>query len=179
MIWNCPRITLMKKLLALIFILSSCTTLNKNMIKEGTYDIKGGVYKNMRWDDSLTFRRVSWFKELTLTFDTFSAPVSRDSPFYAWFSDDEKKLVEGCLESRVILTYAYDPMQISREGFFEQAEGLGYERLAIPHFHSNVKMHPNFARINVYLYKTHLLCRKKLGNESLAVTFPGFNTIIL
>lgn len=169
----------MKKLLFVLLLASSCSTLNKNMVKEGTYDIKGGVYKNMKWDDSLTFKRISWFKELTLTFDIFMTQVKKEAPFYQWFSDDEKKLVESCLDSKVVLTYAWDPMQISREGFFAEAEKLGFERLSIPNFHSNVKMHPNFARINVYLYKTSLLCRKRIGGEALAITFPGFNTVVL
>lgn len=169
----------MKKLFLVFLLAFSCSTLNKNLVKEGTYDIKGGVYKNMKWDESLTFKRVSWFKELTLTFDIFMTQIKKESPFYVWFSEDEKKLVESCLDSRIVLTYAWDPMQISREGFFAEAEKMGYERLSVPNFHSNVKMHPNFARINVYLYKTSLLCRKRLGSESLAITFPGFNTVLL
>lgn len=169
----------MKKIFWVLILAFSCSTLNKNLVKKGTYDIKGGVYKNMKWDDSLTFKRISWFKELTLTFDIFMTEVKKESPFYAWFSEDEKKLVESCLDSKVVLTYAWDPMQISREGFYAKAEEKGFERMSIPEFHSNVKMHPNFARINVYLYKTHLLCRKRLANEALAISFPGFNTVVL
>jgi hypothetical protein len=166
-------------LISLILFLGSCTTLNKNLVKEGSYDISGGVYKNMKWDDSLTFKRVSWFKELTLTFDVFYTPVPKESPFYSWFSEDEKKLMSKCVDSLVALTYAWDPMQISRNDFYTRAEELGYERLSIPHFHSQVKMHPNFARINVYLYKTSLLCRKNLGAEKLVISFPGFSSVTL
>jgi hypothetical protein len=164
----------------LLFILAfGCTTLNKNMTKKGTYTIGGGVYQNQRWDDDLVFDRVSWFKELTLSFDLFYTKVEKDSPFYQWFSDDEKRLVEQCLENYVVLTYAWDPMQISREGFFAEVLKQGYERLSIPNFHQNVKMHPNFARINVYLYKTNLICRRKLGGDPLIVSFPGFKSVKL
>ncbi len=167
----------------LLFFLSvfalSCSTLNKNMTKKGSYTLGGGVYKDQRWSDDLDFTRVSWFKELTLTFDIFYTKIEKSSPFYQWFSDDEKKMVESCLDNYVILTYAWDPMQISREGFFAEIEKKGYERLSIPNFHQNVKMHPNFARINVYLYKTNLICRRGLKKEELVISFPGFNSLKL
>lgn len=149
------------------------------MIKQGEYTISGGVFENQKWESSLDFERTSWFKELTLTFDVFLAKIDKASPFYQWFSEDEKKMVESCLDSRVSLTYAWDPMQVSRSSFYDELEKQGYERLSIPTFHSNVKMHPNFARINVYLYKTSLICRKKLGSEKLIVSFPGWNTVTL
>lgn len=166
-------------ILCLLTFVISCTTLNKNLIKEGSYDISGGVFENMKWDDTLTFKRISWFKELTLTFDVFMTSIAKESPFYAWFSEDEKKLMDKCVDHQIVLTYAWDPMQISREGFFERTEKLGYERLSVPNFHSHVKMHPNFARINVYLYKTSLLCRKNLGDKKLVISFPGFPSVTL
>ncbi len=170
----------MSKKLFLIFLLTfSCSTLNKNMVKIGTYDISGGVFENLKWDTSLTFKRISWFKELTLTFEIFMTTVTKDSPFYVWFSEDEKRMVESCLDNKIVLTYAWDPMQISREGFYAEVEKLGYERMSIPNFHSHVKMHPNFARINVYLYKTSLICRKKIGDQKLVISFPGFNSVTL
>lgn len=163
----------------LLILIASCTTLNKNMIKEGSYDISGGVHQNMKWDDTLTFKRVSWFKELTLTFDIFMATIGKESPFYVWFSEEEKAMMNKCVDSQIVLTYAWDPMQISREDFFDRAQKLGYERLSVPTFHSNVKMHPNFARINVYLYKTSLLCRKNLGDSKMVISFPGFPSVTL
>ena len=161
----------------IILLLTSCSTLNKNMIKKGAFAIDGGVYKTLKWDSKLKFDRVSWFKELTLMFDVFLTSVKKEDPFYEWFSEGEKLLVSSCLDAKVVLTYSWDPMQISRGSFFSEAEKYGYERYSIPDFHSNVKMHPNFARINVYLYKTALLCRKKLTPENLVVTFPGWNTV--
>lgn len=169
----------MRYLLLALAILASCSTLNKNMIKKGTYTISGGVYQNQKWEDSLDFNRVSWFKELTLTFDVFLTTIDKGSPFYNWFSEDEKKLVSSCVDSKVSLTYAWDPMQVSRENFYAEMEKIGYERLSIPHFHNNMKMHPNFARVNVYLYKTSLLCRKKLSGEKLVISFPGWNSVTL
>lgn len=170
---------MLKKLFVTLLITMSCTTLNKNMVKEGKYDITGGVFENLRWEDTLTFKRVSWFKELTLTFDIFMVNIGKESPFYSWFSKDEKQVVESCLDSKVMLTYAWDPMQISREGFYSEVEKLGYERISIPNFHGHVKMHPNFARINVYLYKTSLICRRKIGDSKLVISFPGFNSVTL
>jgi len=149
------------------------------MIKEGSYTIGGGVFQNQKWDQDLDFKRISWFKELTLTFDLFLTEVDKGSPFYQWFSEDEKKMVQSCVDSKVVLTYAWDPMQISRERFFDELDKQGYERLSIPNFHSHVKMHPNFARINVYLYKTHLICRKSLKSDKVLVAFPGWNTVTL
>lgn len=166
-------------LLVMVLLLSSCSTLNKNMIKKGKYTIAGGVHKNLKWGDDLEFDRISWFKELTLTFDVFITTVGKDSPFYNWFSDDEKKLVESCVDNRIALTYAWDPMQVSRENFYAEMEKIGYERLSVPNFHSNMKMHPNFARINVYLYKTSLLCRKRMTADKLVISFPGWNTVAL
>jgi len=171
----------MRSILILIslFFIFACSTLDKNLVKADKYYVNGGVYKNLKWEDDLEFNRVSWFKELTLSFDLLYAKVPEESPFYNWFSKSERDMMKTCVDHKVVLTYAWDPMTISREQFFADMEEQGYERLSLPDFHTHVKMHPNFARFNIYLYKTHLLCRKKLMGKSLTISFPGFQSFTL
>ena len=157
----------------------SCSTLDKNLIKRGQYRIGGGVHHGQKWEQELLFNRISWFKELTLSFDLLESQVSKDSPFYNWFSEDEKDMLNSCVDSHVVVTYAWSPMQISRPSFFVAMAEQGYERVAIPTFQKNLQMHPHFARLNIGLYKTHALCRKKISPGKLMLRFPGFNEIPL
>jgi hypothetical protein len=161
-------------LVLLPFILFNCSTLDKNLIKRGEYRIGGGVHNSSKWEDDLMFTRISWFKELTLSFDLLEAQVGKESPFYNWFSEDEKEMLGECIESHIVVTYAWSPMQISRTSFFTAMEAQGFSRISIPTFQKNLQMHPNFARLNISLYKTDALCRKKISSGKLMLRFPGF-----
>ena len=167
----------MNKILLVIlclFSIYSCSTLDKNLIKRGTYRIGGGVHNSEKWEDDLLLKRISWFKELTLSFDLLETKIGKESPFYRWFSEDEKEMLDQCIDSHVVVTYAWSPMQISRTSFFSAMEEQGYERISIPTFQKNLQMHPHFARLNISLYKTHALCRKRLSSSKLMLRFPGF-----
>jgi len=151
--------------------------LDKNLIKRGQYRIGGGVHNDLKWEDDLFFTRISWFKELTLSFDLLETQIGKESPFYNWFSEDEKEMLNACIDSHVVVTYAWSPMQISRTSFFTAMEAQGYERIAIQTFQKNLQMHPHFARLNIGLYKTHALCRKKISGGKLMLRFPGFKEV--
>ncbi len=160
-------------------VLPNCSTLNKNLIKRGEYKILGGVSNKDKWEENLIFQRISWFKELTLSFDLLDTKIEKSSPFYNWFSEDEKSMLDKCIDFRVVVTYAWSPLQISRSSFFNNMEEQGYSRIGIPVFQKNLKMHPNFARLNISLYKTDALCREKAENDKIMLRFPGFTEVPL
>jgi hypothetical protein len=162
-----------------LFFLLSCSSLNKNMTKSGELSLKGGVFHNQSWSESLVFSRNSWFKELTLIFELLSTRIDKRSPFYQWLSETEKRSIANCEDSLVVVTYAQDPDRISRAMFIEQLKGLGYERFSLVNFGRHLKMHPHYETLSLQLYQVDGLCLEKDRGEKLTVRFPGFKEVNL
>lgn len=163
------------KLVAFTFIILSCSTMSKNFIKKGSLQLNGGVYLDKQWSDSLFFKRVSWHQELTLLFDLLSTRVDKKSSFHYWFSKHEQEAVAQCGDFLVVLSYALDSERISTAMFVEQMQYNGYERISIPHFAASLKLHPDFERHSLKLYRIYGLCKKHHDQKSIIVSFPSFN----
>lgn len=170
-----------KVVLSLIFLtlFASCANqLTQNIVKEGESLIAGGVSADKEWDDKMIFKRVSWYKDFTLLFDSNMWKVSAQSPFLNWFSTREKSYLNSCEEFYVVLTYSMDADLISENDFFKQLEMQGAEFMEMPQLKSNLKLHPHFEENSFQLYKVGGLCMKKAGTQ-LKITFPGYQEKLL
>jgi hypothetical protein len=172
-------------LLSLLIILSvvSCSSQSKNFTKSGDLRLRGGVYGDERWNDFLVLSRHSWFQELTLLFEVLVIPMEKLGPFESWLSPGELSQSRSCENFSVVLVYSADSSKISETSFFEQARLYGHDRQLIPDFGHHLKLHPDFDRLSLQLYKPYGLCKKSLAFGSdmnstpLSLNFPGFNEV--
>lgn len=164
------------------FILTSCGSLSKNMVKTGEASFVGGVYKETAWDDSLHFKRYSWYQELSLLFDFLVAEVPEKSPFRNWFSASEQTVINGCDDFKVVMTYYLDSSRISETMLWTQAAEAGYERVSLTHFGPYLKLHPQFNKQSFHLYHVEGLCLKSgknASNAEILVSFPNYREVII
>ena len=171
------KISLYTLLSLIIFV--SCTNLTKNMVKLGEFSIRSGNYKKTTWDESLDFKRISWFHELTLLYDAIYVSLDEQSKFNNWFSLEEERRLKNCGEKLVTLTYSLDSERISHQMFYSQLRNLGYEQFVVPDFTRALKMHPDFEQLSLTLYKINIFCRKEKYAGEIPINFPSFQEVKL
>jgi hypothetical protein len=171
----------MKKsiVVGMILFISACSSLSKNFVQEGSLRVKGGVSRSIEWRDVLVFKRLSWYKELTLLFDLAIAKVDKDSHFTKWFSASELETISKCSEAYVGVTYALDNKKISIPMFQAELKGAGFTEYPVPDFEKELRLHPDFEVLSLQLYRVSVLCRsgETLGTGPLLLRFPGFNQV--
>jgi hypothetical protein len=173
--------------LCLLFsiLLMGCSSQSKNFTKDGQLKLRGGVYGSEQWSQSLAFERYSWFHELTLLFDVLIVKGDQLGPFDSWLSASELSQSRNCEEFNIVLVYGSDSDKISEHTFFEQTRLYGYDRQHIADFGSHLKLHPDFERLSLQLYKPYGLCKKNLAFDSastpttLRLNFPGFKEVTI
>ena len=138
--------------------------------------ISGGYKDQLKWEDRLEFKRISWYQELSLVFDVLITPVSDTSPFQNWFSAGEKRMIAPCKDFYLVLTYALDEKKISEGTFRDQMAKLGYDQWALPDFSAYLVNHPDYERLAMKLYHLHGFCRvsEKAEQGPLVIRFPNF-----
>ncbi|OIQ19099.1 MAG: hypothetical protein BM556_07390 [Bacteriovorax sp. MedPE-SWde] len=166
-------------LLVSIAALTSCASLNKNMTKVGTAKIRGGIYKNTKWDSSLEFKRVSWFQELTMLYDVIYTEIPEESSFRTWFSRDERRRLKDCGQVFLSMNYSYTSEKISHSLFKAQMRDHRYEHVVAPDFTRSLKMHPDFQQLSLSLHKVNLYCRKNKLEDPIFINFPNFEELKL
>jgi len=153
----------------------SCAHLSDTIVKKGSWSIEGGKFDDKKWNDILSFRRVSWFQELTLVYDVFVADYRQDSNFNNWFSSFEKKQIEKCENFFIVVNYSQDSSKISHELFYQQMKQQGLEKIMIGGFFENFKMHSSYSAMSLKQYEVHGFCG--LNNNGISIVFPGFNRV--
>lgn len=170
----------MKRISAILFSLIlffSCTSLSKNVVKRGSLYLRGGVYNSSSWKDNIRFERISWYKELSLEFDLLITHVSKDSPFYNWFSEREIEFQNKFNKCYVMAAYNMDDDNIPQSLLKEQLSQMDFEMFSLVDFGRHLKMHPNYESLSLQLYKIIGACRKPLSSKRFVIRFPGFNEI--
>jgi hypothetical protein len=172
----------MKKVLIIlpvIFLAISCSNLSKNMVKKGTFSIKNGVYRNLSWKEELKLQRVSWYHELTLLYDLIYGSIDEKSKFYNWFSVQEQNRIKNCSDIILGVRYSLDSDRISHSMFDEMMRNANYEKISVPEFEKALRMHPDYKRLSLTLYKTQVYCRKSKVSAPVYINFPNFGEIKL
>lgn len=166
---------MLKKLVlfSILITLATCSTMTKNMTREGELTLRGGVFRDKQWKDSITFKRKSWYLELTLAFDLMTAPVSKNSPFINWFNEIEQVKIKGCNDAQILLLYSYDTSKVTYQEVLMQIEKQGYETFEVPGFKRQFQMHPNYNYHSLRLFKVWGIC-SQVKKDSLNIFLPGF-----
>jgi hypothetical protein len=162
-----------------MFLFVSCSSVTKNMVKQGEMAVAGGVMNNQEWGDLLSFKRISWFKELTLNYDILYTPISKDSRFYAWFSPSEKRKIESCQQVWLLYNYSLDTRKVSHRDVLSQLKEQGFDTFPINHFHRQLSMHPNFEYLSMQVYKPQALCMLTGNSSETHLIIPGFKSVKL
>lgn len=165
---------------AILALFSSCSHLSENLNKRGEVRLKGGYYGSAKWSDDLTFKRISWYKGLTLSFDLLHTKIDRSSRFYQWFSTSEKDSLARCKEYYIVAAYAHDDRLVSISDFISAANKSGYDHFNLSQFADYLKMHPDAGNLATNSYKFYGLClRSASDGDYIRIQFPGFKEIII
>lgn len=164
----------------LLFLLSAaCSHYSDNFIKEGKYVLSEGIYKRKIWKTKLTFKRYSWYKEITMRYDLLLSPFDQFSKFNHWFSSSELKRIKQCTKAYIGLSYSLDTDLISSNDLFLQYKKYGYEKISIPNFARELKAHPDSTINSLNLYQAFVLCHHTTPVQDEIVYFPGYQSIKL
>lgn len=162
-----------------IFLLSliiSCSNLSSNRSVESEFYLNGGKIGEHRWDRPLIFKRISWYAEVNLLYDILYTTLPENSPFWHLFSDDEKRAIDGCSKSFIVMDYALDPKRISSIEMQTFAEKASFTRMAIPSFANALATHPDFHRHFLHRYDIYALCRQgEVVSGEILLNFPHFD----
>ncbi len=147
--------------------------LSKNEVLKSNFKLVGGVGARRVWDDSLNFKRISWYKETSLVFDILLAPISEQSPFYSWFSTTEQEQLRECKQAYIYLDYTLDSKFLSRTDVRDQLRQQGFRPVVVTNFVRELKNHPQYRRNNLSYYRVMGLCRVS-SSSGMKVKLPGF-----
>jgi hypothetical protein len=170
-------------LLALVVLTSCAAYRTFNQTTRGDVRFPGGVHKDETWDDSMNFKRASWYHGMTLYYDALFYTADAASPFSKWFSGAEKEYFQRCERLLVTVNYSADATKISHVMFREQMRLNGYDDVVVNTFASSVKTHPGFQAWNLQNYKILGYCKRRpavVGKTTeLAITFPSFKELYI
>ncbi|MCK5882819.1 MAG: hypothetical protein KAG61_03960 [Bacteriovoracaceae bacterium] len=160
-----------------LLLIASCGTLTKHFTQRGTLEFSGGLYKSKTWSDSLEFDRVTWYREFTTMYDLAWTKIDIQSPFFSWFSAEERsKIRESLGPCYIALAYYEDSDKISTSMLMEQLREQGMKKININRFSKYLKIHPQAGAYSLQQYKVYGLCTSS-DKKSIKIDFPGFSTI--
>ena len=163
---------LLTKIALLCFLVGGgCSSISENVVSQGTIYLKGGRSGTQTWSDSLKFTRHAWYQGLTMVFDFWTAPLDAQSPFFAWASKSEQRMIEGCPDFRLAMYYAYDSEKISENMAASALKAEGVDVWTMNTLATALKNHPNFDPHMLGIYRIRGLC--VLGQD-FTLSFPNF-----
>jgi hypothetical protein len=166
--------------LTLSLLIGGCASSTKNFVSKDELFFKGGVYKTKEWrKEGLTFKRYSWYQDMSLLYDVLVSPIEKTSPFYSWLNESEKKWAGSCEEFYITLSYALDSKKISHIMFQNAYKQAGFEKVLLSNYSDHMRLHPKFVDHSLHLYSIYGLCRKAGAGEPFKVAFPSFKEITL
>ncbi len=166
-----------------LILLSACAAYKSyNQTTTGKVTLRGGNYKSETWDDTLTFKRMSWYHGMTLYYDALVYRADPDSPFANWFSPSEKEFFSKCESLIVAVNYSASPDRISHVNFREQMKLNGYDDVVVNTFSTYLRTHPHAQDWRVFNYKIMGYCKRaptSLNKDGLIINFPSFKELML
>ena len=123
-------------LVLMFMLLGGCSNLSKNFSKKGEFNLRGGKFQNSEWKEILSFKRYSWYHEVTMLYDMMLSRLDSKSPFYDWLSNGEKKTINSCDDFYVMLDYSLDSKRVSKKMVENDVKRVGYEKIVLKGFES-------------------------------------------
>ena len=164
-----------------IFIFIACASNQANKIRKSEVDMSGGTYKRKSWDDTLTFKRTSWYLGANLAYDVLIARLDKTSPFAFWLDNNQDQYATECREFYIALIYT-NAMSILHNletpaAIRNQITNLGFEEVSVSHFQANVRAHGVYGDWHLKSHKTMGFCYKNMSQipDQIPISLPGFN----
>ncbi len=171
------RISLFLLLIASALATSCSHYRGHNRIQKGNVKFPGGVYRDKTWDDTLVFKRTSFFQGAKLYHDVLITELGKDSPFRAWLGSDRSE-ADKCQKFYVTMVYKSLVGAVSRQKIFRQIEGLQLRPIFISDFAENIQEHYITDEMRLYGYKLKGFCQLASGDlDSINISLPGFSEV--
>ncbi len=175
----------MKKYLSLILIsivgFGCASMVETNKVVKENIAFVGGVDKDGKWDDSLIFKRTSWYQKAKLSADILLVKLDEKSPFSRWLGTSKDELLNSCSQFYVALLYTNNFRTLSRVKLTGALKEAGLREINIPKFKANIQAHVTVNEMNFENHKVTGFCASSTVPEikSIWTTIPGFTKVDL
>ncbi len=163
------------KIISLLFLIACSSMSDKNAYVDSV-KFDGGRLKQLVWKEKLEFKRVSWFSQSHLEFDTFIAELKKDSKFTAWLSGSEKKYLNQCDKLFISMSTSNFSKVLTDAMYMSEMKTNNFNEVIPTRFIEHLKMHPDYVRWNLNMYKPRMLCADK-NVDIITINFPSFKTM--
>lgn len=143
------------------------------------FDLEGGVSQKRVWEDTLQFKRISWYQQTSLVYDLSWVKLDRKSPFYYWLSAGEKRIADSCAAFYIALDYTLDAVKLSHMEIKSQLQQQHIEEVPIKNFITELRNHPQYRSANLGYYKIRGYCSKRIISSQIKIKLPGFQEVTL
>lgn len=107
-----------------------------------------------------------------MVLDFWTAPLDEASPFFAWASPSEQRMIRECQDFRLGMYYAFDSEKISEDMVTSALKAQGVDVWTMTTLTTALKNHPNFDLNMLGTYRVRGLC--VLGQD-FTLSFPNFS----
>lgn len=166
----------------LLLLISSCASGPSAKIRQKDISFSGGNFEYKSWDDSLKFKRTSWYVGATMAYDLWLARIDKNSPFTYWMENNREQY-QKCREFYVALLYTSRGSRLldveSPVFIKKQIAEVGFETVTLSQFRNHMAVHTVFQQWNLKKYKIAGFCYNKQSPlpKEIPITLPGYNTI--
>ena len=170
----------MIKFLNHIFItilISACSSLSVSTIKEGDLTIRDGRFNNLEWSEDLTFKRLSWYHELTLLYDFLIAEIPVHSNYRRWFTPGESISANSCGKFYIAGVYATRDSRVNQNDIWNSFDTNRVKFINVNGFYQNLSFTDYFISNSFRLYKFWGICVRNQGEVvTVKLAFPGYKS---
>lgn len=166
----------------ILLLFSSCASGPVNKVRQKEIELTGGIFERKSWDDTLSFKRTSWYVGASLSYDIWLARIDKNSPFTYWM-ENNKEQYGSCREFYVGLIYSNSASNLvdleSPASLKKQFADLGFEVVSLSQFRSHLAAHTVFQQWHLRNHRITGFCFKKPSSipKEIPIFLPGFKTI--
>ena len=147
------------------------------MFKEGNFSLKGGRFLEKKWQNKIIFKRYSWYKDLSLSFEILLGEIKKDSNFYSWISPENKEEIKKCEKLFISLIYYPDKHKKLYKLISQKLDKKGLKRVNLKRMEENLKMHPDLDQFFYHNYINQIFCSKVKKSIEVEAQLPGFEDV--
>lgn len=168
-------INIFKILVLVVFVTSCATSTSKHFTMKGEMVFDGGVYKNEKWNDPLVFKKITWVREFTTTYELAYAEITKKSKYFKWFSLGEKAELRAHKKCYVTLAYQEDSDKISHNLMIDEFNRQKFTKIQLLNFKRYIRTHSKAGEYSLHKYNVLGFCTNEDVGE-VEISFPNFNT---
>ncbi len=149
----------MKYLLFVVFLIS-CSSLSENQVLVGSDSFSGGSYKGQQWSEDLKFKRVSWYSKAHLAYDSYISKFEPNGQFRSLITANDQAQINSCADILVTFNTSNFHRALRDSEMRELLKPQGFEVISVPGLVKNLKLHPDYTRLKLHMYRAMVFCSK-------------------